>query len=238
MRSQEINLSGTLTYERKKLADYTDVPASTTDKNVQVINAGLAGSHQDTRLSGGVSSFDLSLVYGKLGMDATALATDAASAQTDGMFTKLGYNLGRLQRLTDKDTLSLAFSGQQASKNLNSSEKFSLGGANGVRAYPQGEGSGDQGWMMNAEVRHSLQDNLQGVVFYDTGSVTINRNPYSTSINNRDIAGAGVGVNAQYKMVQLKTFVAWRSGAGGQPQSEPATVNRNPRLWVQVSGAF
>ena len=92
--------------------------------------------------------------------------------------------------------------------------------------------------MLNAEVRHTLKDNLQAIAFYDAGSVTINRTPYSTSINNRDIAGAGVGVNAQYKMVQLKTFVAWRNGAGGQPQSEPATMNRNPRLWVQVGGAF
>jgi hemolysin activation/secretion protein len=238
VRSQFTNLSTTLTYESKKLADYTDVPVSTVDKQVQLANLGLAGNNQDMLMGGGMSSFDLSLVTGKLGMDATSLATDATTANSDGSFTKLDYNLSRLQHLSDKNTLSVALSGQQANKNLNSSEKFSLGGATGVRAYPQGEGSGDQGWMANVEVRRALRDNLQGVVFYDAGAVITNRNAYAATVNNRDIAGAGLGVNAQYKAMQLKTYVAWQTGAGGQAQSEPATITRNLRLWVQMSAAF
>lgn len=238
IRSQISNLSGTVTYEAKKLLDQTGAPVSLIDKRVQLVNLGLAGNRQDSLGGAGVSSFDASLVSGTLSMDATSLATDLATAKSNGRYTKVGYNLNRLQRLTEKNSLSLAFSGQQASKNLNSSEKFSLGGANGVRAFPQGEGVGDQGWMTNLEIRHSLTDHLQGIAFYDAGSVTINHNAYvAGAANTRNIAGLGVGVNAQYGWAALKTSIAWRT-TGGVPQSVPATVNSNPMIWAQLSGQF
>lgn len=237
IRSQATNLSGTLTWEGKKLVDQTDAPVTLADKRVEIFNVGLAGNHQDALGGAGITSFEVSLMTGKLNLDAVSLAADVASAKSNGTFTRLAYNLNRLQRLSDKDTLSLAFAGQQASKNLNSSEKFSLGGANGVRAYPQGEGSGDQGWMANLEVRHSLMEQLQGVVFYDAGSVETNRNPFAAGANTRNIAGAGLGANANLAGMSLRAYVAWCT-SGGQPTAEPATLNRNPRLWLQVSKQF
>ncbi len=239
IRSQSVNISGTLSWEEKKLADKTGAPVSSIDKQLKLLSLGLSGSRQDALGGGGFNSFELTLASGNLGMDATSLGQDSgpASANSNGSFTRLNYTLNRLQRVSDSNTLSLALSGQQADKNLNSSEKFSLGGATGVRAYPQGEGSGDQGWMINAEVRHNLKDNLQGIAFYDAGSVTINHNPFVAGANSRFISGAGLGVNTNLAGVQLKAYLAWR-GAGGQPQSEPATVNRSPRLWVQAGKQF
>ncbi len=237
IRSQSSNLSGTLSWEDKKLNDKTDTPVSTIDKRVKLATLGLSGNRQDALGGGGLNSMDLSLVSGKLDMDAASLATDATSAKSNGTFTRVTYRASRLQRVTDANTLSVALSGQQADKNLNSSEKFSLGGAYGVRAYPQGEASGDEGWLANLELRHSYRDNLQGVAFYDAGSVRINRNPFATGANNRFISGVGFGANATLSGVQFKACVAWR-GAGGVPQSEPATVNRSPRLWVQADKQF
>lgn len=239
LRSQMANLSGTLTWENKKLVDQTDSPASHVDKKVRLATVGLAGSRQDALLGGGLTAFEASLARGDLAMDAASLALDAApaSAQSNGSFTKLAYTLNRLQRVSDSDTLFLSLAGQRASKNLNSSEKFSLGGASGVRAYPQGEGSGDQGWLATVEVRHSLTSQLQGVLFYDAGSVDISHNPYAAGDNSRSIAGAGLGLNGQYGRLQFRTSVAWRT-SGGQPTSEPASVKRNPRWWVQASLPF
>ena len=238
IRSQASNLSCTFTWEDKKLSDQTDVPITASDKHVQLANIGLAGNHQDTLGGAGITAFDFSLVAGSLSMDAGALAADMASAQSNGSFTRITYNINRLQHLTDNSSLSLALSGQQASKNLNSSEKFSLGGASGVRAYPQGEGNGDEGWLVNLELRYNFSPVLQGVMFYDEGSVSINRNPFVAGIaNTRDIAGAGVGVNASLAGIQLKAYLAWSTG-GGQPTSEPATLNRNPRLWLQAGKQF
>jgi hemolysin activation/secretion protein len=238
IRSQTTNLSGTLTWEDKKLNDQTDTPVSTIDKRVKLATLGLSGNRQDAFGGGGINSMDLSLVSGDLSMDAASLATDATSAKSNGTFTRLTYNLNRLQHLSETNSLSLALSGQQADKNLNSSEKFSVGGAYGVRAYPGGEGSGDAGWLTNLELRHSFSDALQGVAFYDAGSVTINRNPFTVgAANTRFISGVGFGANATLSGVQLKAYLAWR-GAGGVPQSEPATVNGSPRLWVQAGKQF
>ena len=235
IRSQTTNLSGTLTWETKKLTDQTDLTSALVNKQVRLFNLGLSGNHQDALFGMGVTSLDTSLVSGRLSMDAASLALD--TIQSNGAFSKFFYSLNRLQRVTSQDALSFNLSGQQASKNLNSSEQFSLGGANGVRAYPQGEGNGDQGWLTNFEVRHTLLSQLQGLAFYDAGTVTINRNPFAAGINTRHIAGVGFGLNAQYGWMQFKTSVAWRT-SGGQPQSVPVTVNNNPRLWAQLSGVF
>lgn len=237
VRSQPSNLYGTVTWEHKDLVDLTDVPVSLVDKQVRLYNFGLTGNHRDGLAGGGYTSFDAALIVGRLDMDAASLATDAVSARSAGNFVRFTYTLSRLQSLTDADTLSLNVSGQWAGKNLNSSEKFGLGGANGVRAYPQGEGNGDEGWLANLEVRHSVMANLQAVAFYDIGAVGINHTAYSAAANARKIAGAGVGVNAQYRMLQLKTALAWRT-QGGLAQAEPATADRKPRLWVQLAAAF
>jgi hemolysin activation/secretion protein len=234
IRSQTSNLSGTLTWETKKLINQNILLSN---KQVRLFNLGLSGNHQDALFGMGMTSLDASFVSGRLDMDAVSLQTDIATAKTNGSYSKALYNLNRLQRLTSQDVLSFNLSGQQASKNLDSSEQFSLGGANGVRAYPQGEGNGDQGWLTNFEVRHTLFNQFQGLAFYDAGTVTINRNPFATGVNTRHIAGVGFGLNAQYGWMQLKTSVAWRT-SGGQPQSLPASVNNNPRLWAQLSGVF
>ena len=44
---------------------------------------------------------------------------------------------------------------QLASKDLDGSEQFSLGGADGIRAYPQGEASGSSGYQATAELRYA-----------------------------------------------------------------------------------
>ena len=239
IRSQVSNLSGTLTLEDKKLTDRMDVANTSVDKRVQLANLGLAGNIQDALNRAAVSSFNLSLVSGRLSMDADSLTQDTGptSANSNGTFARLAYSLSRQQRITDSNTLSLALSGQQANKNLNSSEQFSLGGANGVRAYPQGEGVGDQGWLANVELRHQFAQSVQGVLFYDAGGVDINRNPFAAGENTRKLSGAGVGANAMLAGVQIKAYLAWRT-SGGQPTAEPATVKRNPRLWLQLSKQF
>jgi hemolysin activation/secretion protein len=78
-----------------------------------------------------------------------------------------------------------------------------------------------------------LNEQLQAVMFYDAGSVDINRNPYGAALaNTRFISGAGFGLSGQVGKLQFKTSVAWRA-SGGDPLSD--TANRNPRCWFQLS---
>lgn len=235
VRSQLMNLHGTLTWEQK---DTQDMQVSNVDKKVKLVNFGLTGSRQDGFSGGGLNNFGAIVVLGELGMDRVTLAQDAASANAQGVFSKLNINISRLQRINDKNVLYFAASGQLASKNLNSTEKFYLGGSDGVRAYPPGEAGGDEGLMINAELRHTFSEKLQALVFLDGGTVTINKNAYITDAANiRNIAGAGFGLNASYKALQLKSIIAWRLH-GGPALSEPISEDTNPRLWVQLSSNF
>ncbi len=235
IRSQKGNLSGTLSLENKQLKDvFVTVPI---EKQVQLATFGLTGNRQDAFGGGGATLFDLSIATGRLSMDEVSLSIDKLLSQTNGSFTRLDYKLNRLQRLSDRDSLWLALSGQYASKNLNSSEQFSLGGAYGVRAYPQGEAFGDEGRLATLELRHSFTQKLQGVMFFDAGSVIINHDPYLAGSNTRFLSGGGAGVNAKIFGIDIKASLAVR-GSGGQPASEPVTVNHKSRLWVQLGRYF
>ena len=235
IRSQDSNLSGTFTLEDKQLND-ADL-FNTSDKQVKVATFDLIGNHQDTLGGGGITMFDLALSPGRLSMDATSLLIDELSVHASGAFTRIYYNFNRLQRLNDRNALSLALSGQLANKNLNSSEQFSLGGAYGVRAYPQGEAYGDEGWLSTIELRHSFTLSLQGVMFFDAGSVVYNRIPYLSVSNTRFLSGGGVGVNSKVFGIDIKADLAVR-GSGGQPVSEPANMNHKTRFWLQLGKQF
>lgn len=235
IRSQAINAYGTLTFEQK---DTKDIQVDTVDKKVKLLSAGFTGNRQDGLFGGGLNNFGATFVLGDLGMDALTLAQDEVSANAHGGFSKLNLNFNRLQRINDSNYVYVAASGQWASKNLNSTEKFYLGGSDGVRAYPPGEGGGDEGLMLNAELRHSFSDKLQALLFFDAGTVTINKNAFITDeANVRTIVGAGLGLNASYKALQFKSAIAWRL-QGGPALSEPITEDTNPRLWVQMSSSF
>src|SRR5450830_126222 len=237
IRSQRGNLSATLSWEHKHLVGKTDTPQSNITKDVNLVALGLSGNRQDSLGGAGNTSFEVNLASGHLNMDALSETLDQASAQTDNQFARLSYNLSRLQRVSDNNNLYLAVAGQEASKNLNSSEKFSLGGANGVRAYPQGEASGDRGWLANLEWRYRFRPNLQAVIFYDAGSVDFNRNPFTTASNRRTLSGGGIGLDALLEKWQFKTYLAWPF-SGGAPTSEPADATHSPRLWALASYSF
>lgn len=239
IRSQFKNLNGTVSYEDKSLKDYVDGTATFTPKKVSVTSLGLSGSLQDALGGGGITGLDLSVAFGNLSINSpTALAIDAASAQSNGSYTRMTYGVNRLQRFTDSTFLAVSLNGQTASKNLDSSEKFSLGGISGVRAYPQGEASGDEGYRGTVELRHNVMANVQATLFYDWGGVTINRKPFGPAASNsRNLAGVGVGVNASLGAVQLRSSLAWRTD-GGLPTSIPASSAKRPTLWVQAAVAF
>ncbi|MFA6014570.1 MAG: ShlB/FhaC/HecB family hemolysin secretion/activation protein [Gallionellaceae bacterium] len=249
IRSQTSNLTASLTWEGKWLDDLSDLPTEPSyvntandiaknfysQKNIQLINVGATGNERDSLFSGGLNSFDAALAIGSLSMD-IATANNFTALQ-NGTFIKLNYSVNRLQRLSDASMLFAALSGQWGNTNLNSSEKFSLGGANGVRAYPQGEGSGDSGWMMTLEARQNIFEMMTALVFFDMGTVTLIKTPVAAGSNTRDISGLGLGLNAEYWGVQLKSSIAW-STSGGSALSEPASGNNTPRIWLQLSGQF
>ena len=203
---------------------------------------GLSGNFADTWLGGGASAFSLTHYRGHLDLtDAASLATDAATAQTDGHFTKTVLTWQRQQAVAQNLNLNLSFTGQLAGKNLDSSEKLYLGGADGVRAYPQGKGGGDQGYKLTGELRWRLPGASTGAntlylnTFYDYGQVTVNKKTYTTDDNRRSLAAAGLGLLwVQGSDFAVRLDYAWKVGH----EATTADTDKNGRCWLQAVKYF
>ncbi|OLS63710.1 ShlB/FhaC/HecB family hemolysin secretion/activation protein [Pseudomonas putida] len=235
VRSRDFSLYAQVQFDDKRLKDDIDLFGSKSDKRSRVVIATLNGNSRDTLLGGGVNSFALAWSQGSLNIDGQLNQTiDDLTAGTQGRFHKLNPSLVRLQRLTERFSLYGQLQGQWADGNLDSSEKISLGGAYGVRAYPQGEASGDQGWLANLELRYALTDAWQLSTFVDHGEVRLNKDTWSNGENHRRLSAAGVGASWAAYGWQVNAVAAWKLG-NDDPQSD---VDRSPRVWAQVVRFF
>ena len=243
IRSRNTNLYARLAFDNATFRDKIDSTLSATDRRSQGLTASLVGDHLDGFGGGGASSYSLALKTGNIDIQTPAVRSfDALTAQTQGHFDKLVFSAMRLQKVTDTISFYGAVSGQRASKNLDESEKMGLGGMYGVRAYPEGEAYGDQGYLITLEARmmlpkfsEQMAGTLQLVAFADSGTVTTNRNPWTAGSNTRTLSGAGVGLNwTDPGNFAARAFYARKLG------NEVATSapDKSGRFWLQVVKYF
>ncbi|MDO9002422.1 MAG: ShlB/FhaC/HecB family hemolysin secretion/activation protein [Aquabacterium sp.] len=234
LRSQGANLSVSGTYQHKILVDKQDAVGTRSDKFSHSLPLALNFDVRDGFGGGGITQGALAWTQGQLHLDASLRNADALTARMEGHFGKLNLDLVRSQALMNRLTLFARVSAQWTHHNLDSSEEFGLGGPGGVRAYPVGEGYGDRGWLGQLELRYTL-DAWAPYAFYDSGKVTTAARPWTPGINERHVAGAGVGLRYQQGGWRADASIAWRS-QGGAAQSD--TVQRNPTGWLTVSHQF
>ncbi|TAN48234.1 MAG: ShlB/FhaC/HecB family hemolysin secretion/activation protein [Methylococcaceae bacterium] len=200
LRSRDVNLYGQVEYERTQLHDRIDAGGLKTYRHLDSGTASLSGDARDVLLSGGVNTWNLSWTGGHVEFnDAEARLADAATKKSQGWFSKWNANLARLQSLTQKDGLYLAFAAQWAQGNLDSSKKMTIGGPYTVRGYDMGAVSGDSGYIGTVELRHDLGASgfgqWQAVAFADSAQITVNQTPWSAGANQATLCGAGGGIN-------------------------------------------
>lgn len=239
VRSRDVNVYGQIQYESKQIKDRVDTRGIRTDRHLDNWILSLAG---DALLLGGINSWSLGWTSGRVGFeDSDAQLFDAATARTQGGFSKWNVNLTRLQSLSPKVALYLALSGQWANTNLDSVERMIVGGPSTVRAYEAGALSGDSGYLGTAELRYDLGSGWDGqwqtVAFVDTAAVTVNKNvwPGVTGTNSATLSGAGVGLNwAGPNQWRAKGFITRRMGVA------PALVASSgaTRTWVEINKGF
>jgi hypothetical protein len=220
LRSRQTNLSLSAGYRYKDL-DTQLLGFSIDAKSSRAWPLGLNFDRRDELGGGGVTWLALEVVPGRLDAD--------NAGAIDGSFTRSHLQAARIQNLPGRMSMLTRVSGQWANRDLDSSESFVLGGAGGVRAYPQGEAAGSEGWLGQLELRYTV-GNATPFVFYDSGRIDADAMQAS-----RRISGAGVGVRYQHNGIFLDLATAWRS-TGGQPQSDDRT--RSPRAWMSLSYAF
>jgi hemolysin activation/secretion protein len=243
IRSRRTNLYAGLAYEDRTFQDRIDLFDAVTDKKAHVGIASLYGNRQDSIGGGGMNSFFMVLTAGSLDIQTPqALAADAASARTNGSYQKLWFNAARVQRVTDAISLRASFTGQLASKNLDQSEKMVLGGMDGVRAYPQGEAFGDQGYLGSLEASlllGGLSNTVPGQVhlltFVDGGHITINKNPWVAGDNSRTLGSVGVGLTWDDPgNFAVRTYYARKLGS----EDAISAPDKSGRFWIQAIKFF
>jgi hemolysin activation/secretion protein len=209
-------------------------------------SVGLNGNLFDALWGGGANSASLTLVLGNVDLDGSPnQAADAATTRSAGAFHKLRFAAAREQVLSDSVALFAGVSGQSAGKNLDSSEKFYLGGAGGVRAYPGNEGGGSEGILLNLEARARLPANFRLTGFFDWGAVRVNKHNAiaGAAVPNRfDLKGGGVSLAWQAEAgYSLKATLARRIGANPNPtaagKDQDGSLDNN-RLWLQAALPF
>ena len=160
IRSRAVNLYSGLHYHYKLLRDDSSAGALRY-RQVDLATLELSGDLIDALGGGGYNSWGLTMTRGQLdlGRVASDAAADAATLRTHGGFGTISFRQSRLQKMPGNFTLLEEASGQWASRNLNSSEQFVLGGPYAIRAYPVGEAQGDEGWLAKLALRYAVPYN-------------------------------------------------------------------------------
>ena len=240
VRSQNADLYLQIQYDRLTLHDDLDASAISTDRHLDNGSASLTGDARDTLLAGAVSTANLTITYGRLGFDNGASEMeDAATAKTQGAFSKWNLNLARQQQFTAADGVYLSIAAQWTHDNLDSSQKMIAGGPYTVRGYDLGVLSGDTGEIGTVEFQHTLGvawgGNWQAAAFFDSEHIIVNKNPWVAGTNAATLNGAGLGLNwSGPQQWSAKLQVAERVGGVPSLIQDPSSV----RLWAEINRAF
>lgn len=231
LRTRDASLRASAGWQQKWLFDAREATGSSERKRSRVVPLALGGDWRDDR---SVTWGSAVLSLGRLELDAALTAADSASARTAGHFSKLNVDLARLQGLAPAWTLYGRLSTQWASRNLDSSEKFVLGGIYGLRAWPSGEAIGDEGWLAQVELRYRAGA-FEPYLLLDGGGVRVNREPWAAGDNRRHIAGTGAGVRWATGPWSADAVAAYRLGHRAST-TEPMADRL--RMWLTLGYRF
>lgn len=240
IRTKIQNLYTTLEISKKDLKDEVDSTNDKTQKDINSISFGL--DYDQAYLLANFntqSEVKFNLTHGKLNFsDDVKKQVDETGANTNGNYSKINLDINHNMAFTNKITLESSLKMQYAlgNKNLDGSEDFSIGGQNGVKLYPSGEISAENGYIFNIEGKYSLPSfkNISNTVgvFYDVGRTFMANN--NVGFQARILQDIGVGYYGSYKDFFGKLQVAWKID-NEEISSEP---NRNSRILFQGGFVF
>ena len=177
-------------WDYRKMKDELKSVDYSVKKHSNTFHLGINGFEQ---FSKNAVSYDVTAYVGNLTGDSAHIGAIPLRVEPEGTFSKIVANLTSVQTFSKQWDILLRFQGQMAGNNLDSSEQIYLGGANAVRAYPQGEGSGDEGYQATAELRyHTKVPGVTLSTYFDIGHVKYTHNgamPGGTTLK-----GWGIGV--------------------------------------------
>ncbi len=212
-------------YDHRKITNryrfHEAIPTMRGEKDADVWHVGISGSQYAPNE---FLQYDFIYWYGDM-------ATDSGGTYIDGSYHKL---TGDLFKIWYNGPWNYRFRGswQLANRPLDGSEQFYLGGMSGVRAYGNGDGYGDAGWLGTFEVRRSTGvEGLEAAVFLDAGYA--NDRAFQRS---EHLYGWGVGLRYAMQNDWYAQLDYARKINARPDRSEPE--DHDGRVWFQLYKMF
>lgn len=240
IRTRLESFYATLNVAHKDLKDEVESTNDTTKKDINSLTLGV--EFDKNHLIGkynSKSNMKFNISYGNLSFNDNAKkVSDEAGANTNGRYSKVNLELLNNILFTPMVSLesSLKMQYSLGNKNLDGSEDFSIGGSHGVKLYPSGELSAENGYLFNIELKHKLPSindlNHNVGLFYDRGRAFMANN--NVGFEAKSLQDIGLGYYASYKDFFGQVQVAWNWNSDNI-SSEP---NRNSKVLFQGGWVF
>lgn len=243
IRSSATNLVVQIETDHSKLVDSYRASNTELDKQASGLSLTTSADWQNDALGEASSHLSLVLRSGQLDLGSEAALRDAPpkGSGTAGSFGKLNMSYLRQQALSQNINLQAQFEMQVATKNLDSSEKMSLGGSGSIPGYVNSQTSADDGAHLKLGLRRQVAPQfistpLVLTAFADYAYVHLQHDPLPTATesNQRHLSDAGMSADwVSAKGISTSTTLAW-------PVHKPASPDNasKPRLWVAVGWAW
>lgn len=222
IRSRAQNLNAQFSFDAKKANDLVNSQSYQAIKQVKVYTLTAQGDFKDKWLEEGTTNYILSYLTGNVDLQsAAAQINDSQTAQTAGRYGKVALSLSRNEQFGPLTSVRMNLNAQWASKNMDATEKMVLGGPTGVRAYPSGEATGDEGYLATLESQtlvpewaEYLPGQIQLGGFVDEGQVKLARAPWTAGPNTRGLGAVGMAAHwfKPDDLVDVKVSIAHKLG--------------------------
>lgn len=217
---------------------YTRDTQVRSDYESNTLRLSLSGNLFDYLGGGGANSATAQILWGRLGNMQAHTLLDSIGRE----YRKLSYSVTRQQTLTPEHSLFVSLQGQYANELLDSSEKFYIGGAQSVRAYPVSELGGERGQVLTGEWRWRLNSSWVATAFMDHGQVVALPATSSDQQTSRQLRGHGLSATWQGpRGLNIRLTWAHREGTNPQPTQSgtdsDGTLELN-RIWFTASMSF
>ncbi len=211
---------------------------SFSDYESNSLRLALSGNRFDSWGGGGANSASLQALWGQL----TNMQGHSQIDSIERHYSKINYSVSRQQTISTDHSVLVSFQAQHADQVLDSSERFYIGGAQTVRAYPASELGGDRGQVLSGEWRWRLHPTLVLTAFADLGRVVSVPATSSDTKTSLQLRGHGLSLGWQAPL-GISTKLTWSTRTGHNPKPTQAqtdgdgTLKLN-RFWFSASIPF
>lgn len=226
IRSRNKNLFLQAGYQSKIFRDFHVSQAAAERNNREGIwNIGFTGDSRDRWGGGAITSFGLNFYSG-------SLSTNDLTTSLPGSYVKTTIDYYRLQFINPRLEVLLGFTGQSSNRSLDNAEKLFLGGINGIKAYAQGEGYGDQGYILTGEFHWNMPTPTCQLAVYIENGKAANRANRMEETSRYTLSGAGLGlIYNDRQNYSIRLDYAWQLFSSEERA-------RSGRFWLRCNQSF